>query len=359
MQALGGVRGALSYPNYYLDQDMSTTADMNESAAALLPNRDVEFLIYDASINLRDQIRQGEDFPLQFAYEAADCRIFYTPQTFNNYTNLWSYAANAIWVDPTLCVQNSTDQPSSNTTDKIGPSLSQKQAWAASIPNQGLGNETDGDSPFVATPYSLAPNASELLFDELHQKTIGLDKACKAGKLPRCQSPFQCVTELVCSTDKLTGLSKWEPQETCRQTCSFAGDDKACGDKGKCMEQRNCVNREEREKIGKIFKTSKKWHCTGTRFYCRKTSQEFPDANCATQTYPPPAVISLPVGKAYIIDPTGNTKPSKGKEEEKMSQVTPTTPESDAAVGGKTRKDYIQHEDVGHMVMAGMAEWDD
>ncbi|MCJ1233227.1 hypothetical protein MMC14_001182 [Varicellaria rhodocarpa] len=163
---------------------------MKGSAAAFLPNRDVEFLIYDTSINLRDQIRQGEDFPLQFAYEAADCRIFYTAQTFNNYTNLWSYAANAIWVDPTLCFQNSTNKPSSNTNDKTGPSLSQKQAWAASIPNQGLGNETNGDSPFVATPYSLAPNASELQFDELQQKTIGLDKACKAGKGLRCQSPY-------------------------------------------------------------------------------------------------------------------------------------------------------------------------
>ena len=41
-------------------------------------------------------------------FEAADCRIFYTPLTFNNFTNLWKHAANAIWTNPELCVQGST-----------------------------------------------------------------------------------------------------------------------------------------------------------------------------------------------------------------------------------------------------------
>ena len=69
------------------------------------------------------------------------------------------------------------------------------------------------------------------------------------------------------------------------------------------------------------------------------------------------------MGKAYIIDPKGNIKPTEknkeGKEEEEKKIQSTSTPESDAGVGGKARKDYIQHDDVGHMVMAGMAEWGD
>ncbi|MCJ1306602.1 hypothetical protein MMC25_000245, partial [Agyrium rufum] len=50
----------------------------------------------------------GSDVPVQFVYEAADCRIFFTPQTIYNYTNLWSYAADATWQNPALCVSGST-----------------------------------------------------------------------------------------------------------------------------------------------------------------------------------------------------------------------------------------------------------
>jgi len=74
-----------------------------------------------AQINLRDQIRQGETVPLQFTYEAANCRIFYTAQTFYNYTNLWRYAADAIYSNPALCVKNSTGFATTNGSDVNGP----------------------------------------------------------------------------------------------------------------------------------------------------------------------------------------------------------------------------------------------
>jgi hypothetical protein len=60
--------------------------------------------------------------PLQFVYEAANCRIFYTPQTIFNYTNLWTYAADAAWNKPELCVQGSTGYASNGSvTDTNGP----------------------------------------------------------------------------------------------------------------------------------------------------------------------------------------------------------------------------------------------
>lgn len=130
MQALAGSRGAKEYDTSELDFDIYLAEDINATVKADLPNRSLEFRIDYASFNLRDQIRRGENFPLQFAYEAAGCRIFYTLQTFNNYAALWQYAADAIWTNPELCVQGSTNQPSAgNVTDTVGPTAAEKASW--------------------------------------------------------------------------------------------------------------------------------------------------------------------------------------------------------------------------------------
>ena len=130
MQAVAGSRGAQYYEAADIDSDTSLAEAINASVTADLPDRNIEFRIDVAGFNLRDQIRRGENFPLQFAYEAADCRIFFTLQTFNNYAALWQYAADAIWTNPKLCVQGSTNQPSAgNTTDTVGPSAAEKASW--------------------------------------------------------------------------------------------------------------------------------------------------------------------------------------------------------------------------------------
>jgi hypothetical protein len=78
--------------------------------------------IISAGINLRDQVRKGEDIPLQFLYEGADCRIFYTPKTVYNYTALWQYAADAIWnKDPKKCVTGSIGYSTVNGTKTAAP----------------------------------------------------------------------------------------------------------------------------------------------------------------------------------------------------------------------------------------------
>jgi hypothetical protein len=114
MQAPAGTRGAIQYDTFNLDGSISavqTVLQQNNSPEQnFLPNRTDTGDVYVtyASINLRDQVRIGETTPIQFAYEAADCRIFYTTQTIFNYTLLWQYAADAIWTNPGLCVANST-----------------------------------------------------------------------------------------------------------------------------------------------------------------------------------------------------------------------------------------------------------
>lgn len=67
-------------------------------------------------INLRDQVRPNDTLPLQFKYEAADCRIFFTLSNVFNYTRLWSDAVTAIFDDTSKCVSGSTGFSSSNKT---------------------------------------------------------------------------------------------------------------------------------------------------------------------------------------------------------------------------------------------------
>ena len=108
MQIAGGSRGAEIYSADYIDLDIEAAEFVNATTSDVLPNRTTDFFISDFTINLRDQIRKNQyDVPLQFVYDAADCRIFYTAETYINYTKLWSYAARAV-DDPTLCVAGST-----------------------------------------------------------------------------------------------------------------------------------------------------------------------------------------------------------------------------------------------------------
>ncbi|CAG8972123.1 hypothetical protein HYALB_00008128 [Hymenoscyphus albidus] len=122
MQAASGTRGAAVYTIDTLDAHTELARFIlnlrNDSDADFLPNRTEErgFSINSASINLRDQ----------FAYEAADCRIWYTPQTFYNYTALWKYASDSIWGSKNLCVSGSKGYAAtgSNKTDFVGPESS-------------------------------------------------------------------------------------------------------------------------------------------------------------------------------------------------------------------------------------------
>ena len=118
MQAPAATRGALSYDSVSLDIDIGNAETINATTSGYLPNRAEDSVLWISTIsfNMRDQIRKGENIPVQFVYEAANCRIFYTFNTVYNYTNLWQYAADAIWTNPALCVQGSTGYVTTNST---------------------------------------------------------------------------------------------------------------------------------------------------------------------------------------------------------------------------------------------------
>lgn len=65
-------------------------------------------------INLRDHMRIGDDdTPLEFIYEAADCRLFYTAEMILDVEAVWKKTVDAEWGDRKVCVEGSTKDKSS------------------------------------------------------------------------------------------------------------------------------------------------------------------------------------------------------------------------------------------------------
>ncbi|KAL9095721.1 MAG: hypothetical protein Q9165_002153 [Trypethelium subeluteriae] len=111
MQAPAGTRGAAMYSTDILDSQISYVNTSNATAGALLPNRTIDTHLTHVGFNLRDQIRENETTPLQFVYEPADCRIYFTLKNVYNFGQLWRDAANALFNNNTLCVSGSTGRP--------------------------------------------------------------------------------------------------------------------------------------------------------------------------------------------------------------------------------------------------------
>ncbi|TVY89811.1 Peptidase S41 family protein, partial [Lachnellula willkommii] len=164
MQAPSMSRGAVAETIDSLDYRIGVAQQLlqessNPSSANFLPNRTTatDVWITYADINLRDQVRKGGDIPLQFVYEAATCRIFYTPKTFYNYTALWTYAADAMWNNAALCVQDSTGYSTTSATNTTAPPssvLPSPQPSTSTDPNLGsiIISVLSGSSPSAHAP---------------------------------------------------------------------------------------------------------------------------------------------------------------------------------------------------------------
>ncbi|KAF2213186.1 hypothetical protein CERZMDRAFT_17713, partial [Cercospora zeae-maydis SCOH1-5] len=70
-----------------------------------------------ASINFRNTIREGDPSatPLQYVYDAASCRVFYTAAMYGSQELLWERVYESAWEDGS-CVAGSTGHPSANRT---------------------------------------------------------------------------------------------------------------------------------------------------------------------------------------------------------------------------------------------------
>lgn len=131
MQTASGSRGAQLYTSENIDDDIAVAESFNETTADYLPDREEDVWITSIGVNLRDQIRKDqEDVPVQFLYDAADCRIFYTRETWMDYGQLWTYTVNAI-SDSNLCVAGSTGFSSTNISPQapLPPPISKPPAY--------------------------------------------------------------------------------------------------------------------------------------------------------------------------------------------------------------------------------------
>ena len=228
MQAVGSSRGAESYDAVALDDDIDFAETVNTSVADVLPDRSAGNYINYASFNLKDAVRQGEDLPLQFAYEAATCRIFYTTRTVYSYIKLWNYVVDAVWRNPSLCISGSANDTSANeSTNTTGPAVNDKATVAgpdANVPDLILSGLQSGpqkppssqpakrDSPPPTPTY---PDPSDLpLHHVLNDGLINVND-CQACNN---RNGFTCASAPLCNFGKL------EFTKRCVRTCTKSND---------------------------------------------------------------------------------------------------------------------------------------
>ena len=201
MQTASGNRGAAVYSAYSLslDYDRLSSTLRDEAAFELLRLRnDTGMFTNYATFNIRDQMRSDDLTPLQFRYEASDCRLYYTPKNVYNMTQLWIDAATATWNDTSLYVPDSTNYSKSTTQDRKDPPK---------------------PSAEVPTPYEASDSPLNDPLDVLHNSTVGLLN--KPGVAPnfyiysKCGGAYGgCESGYVCKK----GL---------RTTCEFEQDNAA------------------------------------------------------------------------------------------------------------------------------------
>lgn len=132
--AVGGTRGAqviqhtahmLNFvqivENNFTPRDSAEQADWDR----VIP-RPFKLNIAEAAVNWKDNIRRADptQTPLQFYLEAADCRLYYTPQTLIFSHELWSQVGRLAWGNETDCAVGSLKNATVVTGDSNGVPVS-------------------------------------------------------------------------------------------------------------------------------------------------------------------------------------------------------------------------------------------
>lgn len=251
MQAVGGSRGARQYWGQYpyLDADLALAGLVDEYANKTLPNippnadfRDSGIWTTYAGFTLRDSIRQEEAnrsdaIPLQFRYEAADCRLYYTLRSLYNMTQQWRDAATATWDDSSLCVEGSTGYSNNGNGTVNKPPVANSTSpltWVYDVTDTG----TTITSAVTDTSSGDADPSSNQ-FDGSGTAKTGL-KSC--GENDSCQGKFKCVSVSISCSASSTSTANVEVDSTvkaCLPPCSDIQDCSAFDKKG--SSQLSCV----------------------------------------------------------------------------------------------------------------------
>ncbi|KAI9708473.1 MAG: hypothetical protein M1820_003934 [Bogoriella megaspora] len=227
MQAASGTRGALLYTADDLDTDFQNAGSLNETADSALPPLDTSFYVTYAGINLRDQVQPNDPTPLQFKYEAADCRIYYTLANVYNMSRLWRDAAQATWDDSSLCVEGSTGYSTSRSgtdTMKAPPALTaQLPSLELTGANRVIDFNMDGSGGLQA----------------------GRSKSGNYTEIVECRNGT-CSGRAICRTVKYNcGNGSPQEKELCLPRCTNSSGDEGCAGAGTSC---NSTNRREEKK---------------------------------------------------------------------------------------------------------------
>ena len=116
IQAIGGVKGVNNYAFGFIQQTVQYAVkfdpSLNESILVDDYYSDIVFsraVSGAGGVNTRDGLRANDTsgVALQFQYEEADCRLYYTPEMTVDITALWKSAADAQWKNSGKCIGNS------------------------------------------------------------------------------------------------------------------------------------------------------------------------------------------------------------------------------------------------------------
>lgn len=119
IQAIGGVKGTNNFGWNYIDTlaelalsyaEGDLKQKLNETIAKTYANPIPAYRTgYGSGVNNRDGLMHNDDsgVALQFIYEEADCRLYYTPEMTVDITAVWKAAADAQWRDSGKCVGQS------------------------------------------------------------------------------------------------------------------------------------------------------------------------------------------------------------------------------------------------------------
>lgn len=224
MQAVGGNRGAAIYSADGLDFDLLTlnSTEANNTVLATVPRlndegyRDPGVFTTILAVNLRDQLRPNDTTPLQFKYEAADCRIFYTLDNAYNMSRLWRDAVSASFDNPSLCVSGSTGfKNSSKPAPGPVPTPPTAPAFNISAPDDFLSAPTLDLSGGLENPGRGARSGRiTLCFD------TGCDQGseCRQVVLSSCNNPssqgyFDRCVPIRKGQDYCPGGTTWTPTQ--------------------------------------------------------------------------------------------------------------------------------------------------
>ena len=103
------------------------------------------------SVNSLNNLRQGDETntPLEFVYEAADCKLFYTRGTWSDPRALWKHVVDVQWRGG-RCVEGSTGDPTAigviDQKDKNGTSPGRNNTVPPIQSNLGASMESDTTS---------------------------------------------------------------------------------------------------------------------------------------------------------------------------------------------------------------------